>query len=142
MKVQSARENKQIRREKEEKERRRRKQQKGSHTITGLVEAVRRVAVAREDDHFVPTFLQSDGRIHYQSLGASYSQVGMQKDDCLSPLLVAGHLRTEARVSCAAACSVDDAVADVVKSQVVASPGRQCSITTGMSNGSHRASVL
>ena len=61
-------------------------------TIAGLVEAVSGVAVAREDDDAVPALLKPHGRIHHQPLGAPDAQVRVQKDDCLFPLFVAGHL--------------------------------------------------
>lgn len=41
------------------------------HTIASLIEAMGRVAVAREDDHLVPTLLQSYSSIDHQPLGAS-----------------------------------------------------------------------
>ena len=60
-------------------------QRKGQkeHTIPCLVEAMLRVAMAREDDNVIATVLQADGGVDHEPLGASDSQVGMQEDDGL-----------------------------------------------------------
>jgi hypothetical protein len=62
------------------------------HTIAGLIEAVRGIAVAREDDHSVSALLQSHGRVHHQPLCTADSQVWVQEHYGLAPFLVAGHL--------------------------------------------------
>ncbi len=53
-------------------------------TIAGLVEAVARVAVAREDDDLVATLLQADGRVDHQPFGSANAQVRVQKGYCLA----------------------------------------------------------
>jgi hypothetical protein len=54
-------------------------------TVASLVEAVLRVAVAREDGHPVPAALEPDGSVDDQSLGAADAQVRVEKDEVLLP---------------------------------------------------------
>lgn len=52
--------------------------------VAGFVEAVTRVAVAREDDDSVAALLQANGGVHDQALGAADAQIRVQKDDRLA----------------------------------------------------------
>lgn len=52
--------------------------------VAGFVEAVTRVAVAREDDDSVAALLQANGSVHDQALGAADAQIRVQKDDRLA----------------------------------------------------------
>lgn len=49
-------------------------------TITSFIEAVTRVAVAGEDDDFVPPILQTNSGVDDQAFGSANAQVGMQED--------------------------------------------------------------
>lgn len=52
-------------------------------TVSGLVEAVFRIAMACEDDNLVAPVLQSHSGIYYQPLGTANAKIWMEKDNCL-----------------------------------------------------------
>ncbi len=56
-------------------------------TVSGLVEAVRRVAIRGKYGDLVAEVLEADGGIDYQPLGASDAQVGMEEDNAVLALL-------------------------------------------------------
>ena len=53
----------------------------GELTITGLLEAVLGVAVARKDHNTVAALLQPHGCVDDQSLGAAYAKVRVEEHD-------------------------------------------------------------
>lgn len=64
----------------------------GEHTISGLVEAVPWVTMAGVDNDLVASVLQADSCIDNQSLCATNSQIGMEKDNRLLIIVVLSHL--------------------------------------------------
>ena len=56
-------------------------------TISGLVEAVRRVAVRCENGHFVAEVLETDGGVDDEPLGAPDAQIGVEEDNAVLALL-------------------------------------------------------
>ena len=58
--------------------------EKGWHTVAGLIEAMRRVAVRGEDRDAVAEVLQTDRGVDDEALGAADAEVGVEEYDTLA----------------------------------------------------------